>query len=113
MKIFGWNKGRQESGYRAFTLIYSSFLRLDCHILHYPSGSSIPPHKDQVESGTMWRLNIELWRAEKGGQFNIAEASGWSLFDRIWFFAPSEVEHSVTKIEDGSRWVFSIGKILG
>lgn len=110
MKLFKWGFGRHDTGYKAFTLIYSKYFNLDCYLIHYAKGASIPPHKDPVKKGKMYRLNIEFWKANKGGQFKCDTI--FSLFNRIHFFRPDIQEHQVTPVEDGSRWVFSIGKIM-
>lgn len=110
MSLFKWGYGKHNTGYRAFTLIYSKRFLLDCYILHYCKGASIPPHKDPVRKGNMYRLNIEIWKAKKGGVFHCN--SLFSLFNRIYFFRPDLEKHYVTPVEEGSRWVFSIGKIV-
>jgi hypothetical protein len=110
LKLFKWDVGRQDSGYRVFTLLYSKLLSMDCCIIHYRTGSFIPEHTDRVQSGQMYRLNVELWKASKGGKF-VCDVT-WSLFDRIHFFRPDVQLHHVTQIEQGNRWVFSIGKII-
>jgi len=110
LKLFKWGYGRHDTGYRAFTLIYSKFFKLDCYLIHYNKGSSIPPHRDPVKTGDMYRFNIEFWRAKKGGVFH--SKTIFTLFNRIFFFRPDLEEHYVTEIEEGNRWVFSIGKII-
>lgn len=111
MKLFQWEPGRQQSGYKKFTLIYSVFLKLDCYLIHYPEESYIPPHVDSAPNGKMYRLNIELRRAEQGGIFQCTE-NIFSLFGRIFLFRPDIEMHSVSKIQKGSRLIFSIGKIV-
>ena len=65
--LFRWRKGRQNTGYETLALVHSVYLMLDCYLLRYSEGTSIPPHIDEVQDGKMYRLNIELWRANKGG----------------------------------------------
>lgn len=59
----------------------------------------------------MYRFNIELIKAKKGGQF-ICPKMIWSAFDRFYFFRADNSYHKVTKIEEGTRWVLSFGKIV-
>lgn len=107
-KLFKWEAGRQESGYSVFTMLNSNQLKMDMHLVAYPTGSSIPPHKDPVLFDQRhYRLNIVVKKAKKGGEF----VCGKCLFRwwRIAFFRPDEQEHSVTKIEEGRRLIFSMG----
>ncbi len=83
---------------------------MDCYILHYCKGASIPKHVDKVKGGKMYRLNIEIWKADKGGQFHCNCI--FSLFNRIFLFRPDIEEHYVTPVEKGNRWVFSVGKVF-
>lgn len=111
---FRWQKGRQRSGYDKMLLLQSYWpLPLDVYILRFPEGSEIPPHTDPVSAGEHHRLNILLKRARKGGRFLCAAPIYES--ERIKYFRPDACEHSVTKIESGSRYVFSIGwvRIVG
>ena len=108
MKLLTWTNGRQNSGYRAFTLIYSERFNLDCYILEYKVGSKIPIHRDTVIDSDHYRLNWEFWKAKIGGEFR--GKTIWSLFDRVHFFRPDLEEHEVTEIKRGVRYVFSIGK---
>ena len=108
--LFKWNKGRQATGYDVFTLIQSEYLALDCHILKYPTDSCIKPHVDKSEGGKHYRLNVELWSAKQGGKFK--GQTIFSIFDKVHFVRPDKCEHEVTKIEKGSRWVLSIGKVV-
>lgn len=90
--------------------MYSERLKADCYLIHYPQGASIPPHKDKVKDGNMYRLNIEIWKSKRGGKFRCNNV--FSLFNRIYLFRPDIEKHSVTEVEEGSRWVFSIGKVF-
>lgn len=106
--LFRWKVGRQNTGYEIFTLIYSKLLKLDCYIIRYRKGASIPAHQDKVdEEHKHYRLNIELLPAKKGGELVCAH----SLFrwGPINFFRPDEVIHAVTEVEEGTRYVLSIG----
>lgn len=104
MKIT-WTPGRQNSGYLKWTIFQTPYL--DAHILKYPPGSAIPPHKDQVSERRHYRLNIILWAAIEGGQFQ-CEKLIWDL-PRIKLFRPDKYQHSLTKVVKGTRYVLSIG----
>jgi hypothetical protein len=108
MKLFNWQLGRQGSGYEVLTLLYSKLLKADCYILRYPEKASIPAHTDPVDpEHKHYRLNIQLWPAQEGGELICAH----SLFrvGPINFFRPDESIHAVTEVKKGTRYVLSIG----
>ncbi len=108
---FRWQKGRQKSGYDKMLLAQSLRpLPFDMYILRFPEGSEIAPHTDPVSLGRHYRLNIVLIPAKIGGEFFCATP----IFEnsRIKFFRPDACEHSVSKVEEGTRYVLSIGWIL-
>ena len=57
----------------------------------------------------MYRFNIELIEAKKGGKF-ICPKCIWSWKERIYFFRADDSYHHVTRVEEGERWVLSFGK---
>lgn len=79
----------------------------DSYLMRYPEGSEIPPHTDPVTAGKHYRLNIILKSSRAGGEFVCATP----LFatKRIKLFSPDACEHSVTRIEGGSRYVLLAG----
>lgn len=106
--LWRWKLGRQETGYEALPLIISKRLRLDCYILRYRTGTGIPPHKDPAPAGTRhFRLNIIIWPARKGGELS-CESYLYRL-GPIKFFRPDLAKHSVSPVEEGVRYVFSLG----
>ena len=106
--LFCWRKGRQGTGYETMMLLWSRALRMDCCVIRYPIGTCIPPHRDPVSlSDRHYRLNVTLRRAAKGGEL-ICERSILRL-GSLNFFRPDLAEHQVTMIEEGTRYVFSIG----
>lgn len=107
--MWRWGEDVYGTGYRLFTLFFSKRLGIDCYLFHYKEGSYIPKHKDPSAGGRMYRLNIELVKAKKGGQF-VCKKMIWQWRDRIYFFRADDSYHYVTPIEEGTRWVFSIGK---
>lgn len=107
-KLFRWEKGRQNTGYLVFTMLNSNHLAMDMHLLAYPTGSQIPPHKDPLNFDQRhYRINVEVRRPEKGGLFECGKCI--FRWGRIAFFRPDLETHSVTKIEKGHRLVLSLG----
>lgn len=103
--------GRQKSGYDVLLLITNSFLfQFDCYIIRYREGSHVPPHRDPNPAGKHYRLNIVIKRARKGGEFQCDQTIFQS--NRIKLFRPDLYKHSVSKVEEGSRYVLSIGWLL-
>lgn len=108
---FKWQKGRQQSGYDKMLLATAMWpLPFDMYLLKYPRGSYIDPHTDPVTNKKHYRINIVIKNAAIGGEFVCATP----IFetDRIKFFRPDACEHSVTKVEQGSRFVLSIGWVF-
>ncbi|AMO97980.1 hypothetical protein CAter10_0019 [Collimonas arenae] len=109
---FKWQKGRQDSGYDKMLLLTAPWpLPFDSYLIRYPIGAEIPPHTDAVKQGQHYRLNIVVKRSPRGGEF-VCSAPIIST-SRIKFFRPDQCEHSVTRVEGGSRYVLSIGWIIG
>lgn len=103
-----WLPGRQESGYDKLLLCANPFLvPFDLYVLRYPTGSEIKPHKDPVQGKKHYRLNVELWKADKGGEFTCKDPI--VALPRIKLFRPDMSAHSVSKIESGKRYVLSLG----
>jgi hypothetical protein len=108
---FRWQRGRQGSGYDKMLLLTGRWpLAFDSYLIRYPEGSSIPPHTDPVAAGRHYRLNIVVKASPRGGEFVCATPLWQSR--RIKFFRPDACEHSVTRVEGGSRYVLSVGWIL-
>lgn len=100
---FRWQKGRQLSGYDKMLLLYGLWpLPFDVYVLRFPEGSEIKPHTDPVSENQHYRLNIVIWKAVEGGEFQCKDP----IFEtsRIKYFRPDVSEHSV-----GDRYVFSVG----
>ena len=111
-QAFRWQSGRQGSGYDKMLLLTARWpLPFDSYLIRYPDGSSIPPHKDPVQQGRHYRLNIILKAPQAGGEFICAKPIYSS--SRIKLFRPDQCEHSVTKVQGGSRYVLSIGWVRG
>ena len=102
-----WKKGRQNSAYFKCTIFKSKILKADFYLLKFPLGSEIKAHLDEVNNAfEHHRLNIIIKKAKSGGEFicNNKKRKG-----RIQYFRPDTMLHSVTKIEEGCRYVLSIG----
>jgi hypothetical protein len=109
---FRWQRGRQGTGYEKMLLATASWpLRFDSYLIRYPEGSYVPPHTDPVQSGRHYRLTIVLKAPARGGEFICTRP----LFEtpRIKLFRPDLCEHSVTPVEGGSRYLLSVGWVLG
>lgn len=103
-----WEPGRQKSGYEKMQLASSQWpIPHDLYLLHFPEGSSIPPHTDPVESLRHYRLNIVLKKATQGGEFICKDPI--LATSRFKFFRPDISEHGVTPVKEGSRLLLSLG----
>ena len=100
-----WQEGRQGSGYEKLPLLVGR--RVDLYLLRFPTGSSVPMHRDPVDGLRHLRLNLILVPARRGGAF-VCDAP---ILDRprIKLFRPDSCAHAVTPIEAGTRWVLSLG----
>ncbi|WP_197338053.1 2OG-Fe(II) oxygenase [Ralstonia solanacearum] len=111
-KAFRWRRGRQGTGYDKMLLATAAWpIRFDSYLIRYPEGSEIPPHTDPVADGRHYRLNIVLKSPGAGGEFVCANP----IFQtrRIKLFRPDACEHSVTRVQGGSRYVLSVGWVVG
>jgi len=109
---FRWQRGRQGTGYDKMLLLTAPWpIPFDSYLLRYPDGSEIPPHTDPVDGKRHYRLNIILKSPKSGGEF-ICSSPIFSTA-RIKLFRPDACEHSVTRVSGGSRYVFSLGWVLG
>ena len=109
---FRWQAGRQGTGYDKMLLLTAPWpIAFDSYILRYPDESEIPPHKDPVAKGRHYRLNIILKSPHSGGEFVCS--SPLFASKRIKLFRPDACERSLTRVSGGSRYVLSIGWVLG
>jgi len=111
MRRFRWGYDTYDTGYRIFTIAFSKLFGFDCYLFHYKTGSYIPKHKDPANGGAMYRFNVEIWKAKKGGKFHCKKMI-WSWRERFYLFRADDSYHHVTPIEEGSRWVLSFGKTI-
>jgi hypothetical protein len=63
-----------------------------------------------VAEGRHYRLNVILKSPHSGGEF-VCDTPIFAT-RRIKLFRPDACEHSVTRVEGGSRYVLSIGWVL-
>lgn len=77
------------------------------YLLKFDEGHEIPPHKDNLEVGRHFSLNIRLKHPTLGGDFKCEK----TLFETrsMKFFRPDICEHSVGEIVHGKRYGFSLG----
>jgi hypothetical protein len=107
-----WQRGRQGTGYdKLLILVNPLIIPFDLYLLRFPEGTEIPPHRDPVTGMRHYRLNIILKRSQAGGDFVCVDP----LFEtrRIKLFRPDVSTHSVTRVQGGSRYVLSLGWVLG
>ena len=106
--LFRWKSGRQQSGYEKMLLLANPLLQpFDCYLLRYKEGAEIPEHTDPVDDKRHFRLNVVLREARIGGQFKCRDLI-WET-RRFKLFRPDQSPHSVTKVQNGTRYVLSIG----
>jgi hypothetical protein len=111
-QAFRWQRGRQGTGYDKMLLLTAPWpVPFDSYLIRYPEGSEIPPHTDPVSSGRHYRLNVILKSPKSGGDFVCATPLFASK--RIKLFRPDACQHSVTRVVGGSRYVLSVGWVLG
>ena len=103
-----WKSGRQQTGYEKMLLLANPFIvPFDCYILRYKQGAEVPEHTDPVDGKRHYRLNVVLKKARSGGEFVCSS----TIFEssRIKLFRPDQAAHSVTRVDEGTRYVFSLG----
>jgi hypothetical protein len=114
-----WEKGRQNGTYEKLLILQSAVVPFDIYLLRYVPGSYIAIHNDPVPGCSHHRVNIELRRAKRGGRFEVVRRLSKldklkkTWFNRITWFRPDKLDHYVTRIEEGTRYVLSIGWLKG
>jgi len=109
---FRWQQGRQGTGYDKMLLITAPWpVPFDSYLIRYPEGSEIPSHTDSVANGRHYRLNVILKAPKSGGVFVCSEPIYESR--RIKLFRPDKSSHGVSRVVGGSRYVLSVGWVLG
>lgn len=106
-----WQKGRQGTGYEKCLLLISYFpVPFDFYLLRYRKGQGIPFHKDPVLHSRHYRINVVIKKSTRGGAF-LCHNPIWSG-SRIHFFRSDLSEHAVEPVQEGVRYVLSLGWIL-
>ena len=101
-----WVKGRLGTGYEKLLLCQLKWpIKFDIYIIRLKEGNRIPVHFDKVENYFHFRLNIILKKAKIGGNY-----IGESIYqnNRLIYFRPDIMEHSVSEVFRGERYIFSI-----
>jgi len=109
---FRWQRGRQGTGYDKMLLATAMWpIPFDSYLIRYPEGAEIPPHTYPVSNGRHYRLNVVLTSPRAGGEFICANP----IFQtrRIKLFGRGACGHGVGRVVGGSRYVFSVGWVLG
>jgi hypothetical protein len=94
MELWKWQKGRQkQTEYEKFPLWYFRIWKFgfDGYILRYQRGTSLNLHRDPIEGGKHWRLNIKLY----GDAMFFQENRGTLKRSRIVLFRPDLHLHSL------------------
>jgi hypothetical protein len=104
--LWKWGEDTYHTGYKIFTIFFTQII--DIYLFYYKQGSYIPKHKDPPSNKKIYRLNIELVKAKKGGQF-ICKKMIWSKWNRIYLFRADNSYHYVTPVEQGYRLLLSCG----
>lgn len=110
MKWLRWDKGRQlDSGYSKMLLFLFGIPKLfgiDIYLIRFIPNCYLPTHKDSVNWGKHYRINIEI----KGkGEFfcdNLIFSSS-----KVKLFRPDLEEHSMLN-GNSKRLILSIGLVV-
>ena len=103
-----WRGGRQRTGYEKLLLLANPYLLpFDCYLLRFRPGSEVPEHTDPVDGKRHYRLNIIVRNARAGGVFVCSDPILETR--RIKLFRPDKSSHRVTRVEEGTRYVLSVG----
>lgn len=81
-------------------------IAFDLVILRYLPGSELPMHKDEVPGLNCYRFNFS-YNSGTGGELICDNTILRTKFLNI--FRPDLNSHGVRKVENGTRWVFTIG----
>lgn len=108
MKLWKWTEGRQDKcSYKKFPLWYFSVGKFgfDAYILNYEPNQVLPTHRDPVEGGSHYRLNIG-W----GDSLFLVKSKIWGFkFGKLsmYLFRPDLHNHSL--VINGRTHKLSLG----
>lgn len=118
MKLWQWERGRQNGEYSKFTIAFSKRLKFDCYIIVIPDGAEVPWHIDPTPSGfEHHRVNITLWKPKHGGDTTIdlggprgeAMPPNYVQPGRWYHFRPDLYRHCVSEAINGNLVLLSFG----
>jgi hypothetical protein len=124
-----WDRGRQETGYlksgvdaadpfiaalvaRSLAALYPGARHgHDTWLLRYPVGSHIPPHVDPplTDGARHARLNAIITAPPSGGLLQLDGTPVQLVAGDAVLFYPDQVEHQVSALDGGERWIWSVG----
>lgn len=103
--------GLQEKSLRALGIDKS--VGYDCYVMRYTTGSFIPKHKDTAFFGSRHlRINAIIQDADEGGFLFIEGLNHVVGVGDAYVFRPDLLEHEVTEIIKGERYVWTLGTML-
>lgn len=110
--MFKWVEGRQNSGYFKMLLFRSKLLKMDMYLLKFQEGVEVPWHKDPAKTGRHFRFNLYLTRP--GGGELLIEKNKKAIFSNrlCHLFRADDIQHAMTKVEGGTLYLLSIGKVV-
>lgn len=94
MELFTWIKGRQNTtNYDKLCFLYVKIWKwgLDGYILRYKANERLPIHKDPIENGAHYRLNIKL--KGKCRFWSTSNIFRWG--ERVVYFRPDLFYHNL------------------
>ena len=83
----------------------------DAWLIRYGEGSHIPPHVDPVEEGAEHHRLNALVAAAAGGEVFVDGALVALTVGAANVFRPDAMRHEVSRVERGTRIVFSVGTL--
>ena len=110
--MFNWVKGRQNSGYFKMLLFRSKLLKMDMYLLKFEEGVVVPWHKDPAKTGRHFRFNFYLTRPGGGDLLIEKKQEGYFSNRHCHLFRADDIQHAMTKVEGGTLYLLSIGKVV-
>ncbi len=79
---------------------------LSINFVTYPTQHRVMNPIDPVQQGRYYRFNAVLIKPESGAMFRCSKCL-INLFNQVYLFRPDKHEHSVSKINPGTRVLLS------
>lgn len=111
MKLWKWQNGRQANcEYKKLPLWFFKIGKFgfDAYILKYNDMQSLPIHRDSIDKGKHWRLNIGWGESKFYCQKLIFGKTLGKL--SIYLFRPDIYEHSLEVIKKTTKISFGFAK---